>query len=134
MGMKQALRRTLILAAIMSLALLAGCGGSTVTQTTKTEHYNVQLSLDGTGSGERTATITVNDFAGQPITADSVVLAPVMQQMGMALPETTAQMIAPGQYQAKGEFFQMVGEWRMDVRVSAGGNQEVADFKVQVAQ
>jgi hypothetical protein len=134
MRMKQTLRRILILAALTSLALLAGCGGSGVTQTTKTEHYNVQLSLDGVDVGERTATITVNDFAGQPITADKVVLSTVMQQMGMAAPEMTAQMIAPGRYQAKGEFFSMVGEWRVDVRVSAGGNDEVADFRIQVAQ
>lgn len=132
--MKQIVRRILILAALTSLALLAGCGGSGVTQTTKTEHYSVQLSLDGTDFGERTATIAVNDFAGQPITADAVVLSPVMQQMGMAAPEMTAQMIAPGRYQVKGEFFSMVGEWRMDVRVSVGGNDEVADFRIQVAQ
>ncbi len=92
------------------------------------------MSLDGTNFGEHTATIDVSDLAGKPVAADKVVISPLMQQMGMASPELTAQPIAPGRYQAKGEFFAMEGEWRVGVRVSAGGADEVADFKIQVAQ
>jgi len=33
-----------------------------------------------------------------------------------------------------GEFFSMSGEWDVDVRVSAGGSEEVANFKVQATQ
>ena len=57
-----------------------------------------------------------------------------MAQMGMAAPEATAQMVAPGRYQAKGEFFSMVGEWRVDVRIDANGMEEVARFNVQATQ
>ena len=66
--------------------------------------------------------------------ADEVVLAPVMESMGMAAPETIAQPTDPGDYQAKGEFFSMIGEWRINVRVNVGGNEEVARFTIQTTQ
>ena len=119
---------------IVLFILLAGCDGSGVTQTSQTEHYTVQLNLDGTGFGQRTATITVNDVAGQPVVADQVVISPVMEQMGMLAPEATAQATEPGRYQAKGEFFSMIGEWQLNVRVSVGGKEEIARFVVQAVQ
>ena len=118
--------------ALLALFALVGCGSTGITRTTQTEHYKVQLTLDGTGFGERIATIEVSDLAGQPITADQVVLSPLMEVMGMASPEQIAQPIAPGRYQAKGEFFSMTGEWDANVRVTAGGTEETARFKVQV--
>jgi YtkA-like protein len=100
----------------------------------QTEHYKVQLSLDGVGFGAREATVEVHDASGAPVTADQVVVAPVMRQMGMAASEATAEQVGPGRYRASGEFFSMVGEWEIDVRVSAGGAEEVATFKVQSTQ
>jgi hypothetical protein len=120
------------LIAVLALVLM-GCGASSSTQTVQTEHYQVQLTLDGTGFGERTATIEVRDRAGEPVVADQVVIAPVMRQMGMASPEVTAQPVAPGRYQAKGEFFSMTGEWQIDVRIQVNGNEELATFELQVA-
>jgi hypothetical protein len=52
----------------------------------------------------------------------------------MASPEIVAQPVAPGRYQAQGEFFSMLGQWEVDVRVSAGGAEDVARFVVQVEQ
>jgi hypothetical protein len=121
------------LVCVALLVTLAACGGG-VTQTSQTEHYKVQLSLDGTGFGERTATIEVQNLAGAPVTADQVMLSSTMRQMGMAVPDVVAQPIAPGRYQARGEFFSMIGEWDVDVRVSVGGAEEVANFKTQVSQ
>jgi hypothetical protein len=117
---------------LLALLALVSCGSTSITQTKQTEHYKVQLTLDGTGFGERTATIEVSDLAGQPVTADQVVLSPIMEVMGMASPEQIAQPLAPGRYQAKGEFFSMIGEWDVDVRVTAGGAEETARFKAQV--
>ena len=116
------------------LAILSACGGSGFTQTARTEHYMVQLSLDSVGFGQREATIDLHDASGNPVAADKVVLTSVMHQMGMAAPETDAQSIAPGRYRATGEFFSMIGEWELDVRVSAGGAEEVATFKIPVTQ
>jgi hypothetical protein len=124
----------LLIAVVACVALLAACSETGFTQTSKTAHYTVQLSLDGTGFGQRTATIAVSDTAGQPVVANEVVLAPVMESMGMAAPETIAQPTDPGDYQAKGEFFSMVGEWRINVRVNVGGNEEVARFTIQTTQ
>ena len=121
---------------IMSLVLLftlAACG-SGITQTAQTERYTVEITLDGASFGERTATIAVNDRSGQPAAVDQVVLAPVMESMGMAAPELTAQPIAPGRYQIKGEFFSMIGEWQVNVRVSAAGKDDIARFLFQVQQ
>lgn len=123
------------LAIIAVLAIiLSACGGNGITQTSQTQRYQLQLTLDGLGFGQRTATIAVRDSGGQPVAADQVVIAPVMQQMGMAAPEIVAQPVAPGRYQAQGEFFSMLGQWEVDVRVSAGGAEDVARFVVQVDQ
>ena len=121
---------------ILSLILifaLAACG-SGITQMAQTERYNIEITLDRASFGERTATIAVNDRSGQPAAVDQVVLAPVMESMGMASPELTAQPTAPGRYQVKGEFFSMIGEWQMNVRVSAAGKDDLARFLFQVQQ
>jgi len=115
-------------------ASLSACGGSGITQTSKTAHYTVQLALDGTGFGRRTATITITDTSGQPVIANEVVLTPVMESMGMAAPESIAQPTDPGDYQAQGEFFSMIGEWQLDVRVNVDGNEEIARFAVQATE
>lgn len=129
-----ALRLLLGLAAAALLAALAACGGSASTQTVQTERYKVQLTLDDLRVGARTATIEISDVAGNPVAAEAVVVAPTMIAMGMASPEMAAQMIAPGRYEARGAFFSMLGEWEFDVRVSAGGSEDVARFKLQVVE
>ncbi len=121
---------------ILSLALmltLAACG-SGITQTAQTDRYTIAITLDSASFGERTATIAVNDHSGQPAAVDQVVVAPVMAAMGMAEPEMTAQPTAPGRYQIKGDFFSMIGEWQMNVRVSAAGKDDMARFLFQVQQ
>jgi hypothetical protein len=116
------------------LLVLAGCGTSVVTQTARTEHYTVQMSLDGVGFGAHEMTIELRDGANNPATVDQVVIAPIMPQMGMADPEMIAQSIGPGRYRASGDFFSMIGEWEINVRISAGGAEELTTFKVQTTQ
>src|SRR5215217_1938589 len=99
--------RHLVILSLILLFTLAACG-SGITQTAQTERYTIALTLDSASFGERTATITVNDRAGQPAAVDEVVLAPVMQSMGMASPELVAQSSAPGRYQVRGDFFSMI--------------------------
>ena len=113
-------------------ALLAACGGSGVVQTAQTATYNVKLALDAASFGQRTATIELSDKSGQPAQAEQVVIAPLMESMGMASPEQTAQPLGNGRYQVQGEFFSMVGEWEFDVRISRGGAEEIARFKLPV--
>ena len=43
-----------------------------------------------------------------------------------------AQPLGDGRYQVKGEFFSMLGEWEFDVKITKGGQEEVARFKVPV--
>ena len=119
--------------ALLLVFTLAACG-SGITQMAQTERYNIAITLDSASFGERTATIAVNDRSGQPAAVDQVVLAPVMPSMGMAAPEMTAQPTAPGRYQIKGEFFSMIGEWQVNVRVSAAGKDDMARFLFQVQQ
>lgn len=64
---------------VTCLSLLAACGSSGITQTAQTERFAVRLALDGAGFGPRVATIDVNDSSGQPVVADEVVIAPVME-------------------------------------------------------
>ena len=121
----------LVILSLILLFTLAACG-SGITQTAQTERYTIALTLDSASFGERTATIAVNDRSGQPAAVDQVVLAPVMEAMGMAAPELTALPTAPGRYQIKGEFFSMIGEWQLNVRVSAAGKDDQARFLFQV--
>src|SRR5213594_2482649 len=119
-GRKNDQQTVKIRCALLLVFTLAACG-SGITQTAQTERYNIAITLDSASFGERTATIAVSDRSGQPAAVDQVVLAPVMPSMGMAAPEMTAQPTAPGRYQIKGEFFSMIGEWQVNVRVSAAG-------------
>lgn len=116
----------------MMIALLVACGGSGFRQTVETDSYRVQLGLDGTDFNSHTATVKVQDKSGRPVAVDQVVVAPIMEAMGMVSPEQIAQPLGDGSYQAQGEFFSMLGEWEFDVRISAGGKDEVARFKVPV--
>jgi hypothetical protein len=124
---------SLVIFSLLLVFTLAACGGG-ITQTAQTERYSVALTLDSASFGERTATIAVNDRSGQPATVDQVVFAPVMPSMGMADPEMTAQPTGPGRYQIKGDFFSMIGEWQVNVRVSAAGKDDTAQFVFQVQQ
>src|SRR5690242_18501780 len=80
------------------LALLAACGGSGFTQTVDTDSYRVQLNLDGTDFNSHTATIKVQGKSGQPAAVDQVVVAPIMEAMGMAAPEQVAKPNGDGSY------------------------------------
>src|SRR5688500_2678461 len=44
---------------VLLAAILSACGGSGLTQTSQTQRYQLQLTLDGLGFGQRTATIEV---------------------------------------------------------------------------
>lgn len=117
---------------VVLLVVLVGCGPTTTTtQTLKTERHIMQLALDGTGLGERVATIDIKTLADQPIPNGEVVVLPSMEQMSMESPEVTAQQVAPGRYEARGEFFTMLGEWELSVRVHTEEGQDAATFKVR---
>ncbi len=124
-------RWLIVLALLFSMA---ACGGSGYSQTAQTDSYTIQLALDGTDFAERTATIDLRDRAGKPVDRAQVVVAPIMESMGMVSPEQTARSLGDGRYQARAAFFSMIGEWEFDVRVDAGGKQETARFKVPVQQ
>jgi hypothetical protein len=126
------LRPAFFFISVLFLSLLLGACGSGFAQTVDTDSYHVQLSLDGVDFDQHTATITVQDKSGQPAAVDQVVVAPIMEAMGMVSPEQTAQPLGDGRYRVQGQFFSMLGDWEFDVRVSAGGKQEVARFKVPV--
>lgn len=119
---------------VVALIALAACGSSGSSGYSQTASYSVRLGIDGDGFDERTATIDVRDSANQPVDGAQVVVAPLMESMGMASPEQVAQPLGSGRYQVKGAFFSMIGEWEFDVRISAGGKEEVARFKVPVQE
>jgi len=124
-----------LLAIIGILILLTACGSAQgYRQAVEGDRYHVELSLDGVGSGERTASLELRDKAGQPVDADPVVLLPVMRSMGMASPEISAVRVAPGRYEARGEIFTMAGDWEIDVRLGSGGDEETVSFKVATTE
>ena len=123
--------RRLVCALALMLLVLMACGGA-APQSVQTESYTLTLRMSGAGLDSRTVTLDIVDGAGQPVRADSVVLAPIMRDMGMASPEVTLQPSGAGQYTASGPFFSMLGTWELDVRVTAGGTVETAVFAVAV--
>lgn len=126
--------RSIILLCIYTVLLigLAGCGAvSPVAQRAQTDHYVIQLDLDHTGLGHRTATITVMTPQNQPVSDGAVTLTPSMHDMGMIGQVISAQPIAPGRYQAQGELFSMLGHWGIDVQVNSALANESATFLVK---
>ena len=120
---------------LAALSALAACGGASAnSQTAQTARYTVQLSVEGAKLGNGAAMIEVRDASGQPAQVDSVVVAPTMKSMGMASPEVTAQQIEKGRFRAEGITFSMLGDWQLDVRVSAGGSDDMASFKQPITQ
>jgi hypothetical protein len=93
----------------------------------KTPSYSVSLHLDGATLGQRTATIRLS--GPEP---SRVILSPAMPQMGMAGIEAVAAKVDEGRYEARGEFFSMLGDWRIAVRIDGPSGQEVATFDVEV--
>jgi hypothetical protein len=126
------LRPAFFFISLLLVSLFVAACGNGFAQTVDTDSYRVQLSLDGVDFDQHTATITVQDKSGQAAAVDQVVVAPIMEAMGMVSPEQTAQPLGDGRYRVQGQFFSMLGDWEFDVRVSAGGKQEVARFKVPV--
>ena len=51
----------------------------------------------------------------------------------MSGPSIVADEVGTGRYEAKGEFFTMLGEWRLAVRIEGGGttSDEQAVFTVE---
>lgn len=125
------MRRYVIVALLALAALLTACGGDGA-QTARAGSYTVTLRMDEAAVGQRTAVIEVKDAQGQPAAVDSVVVAPVMRDMGMASPEIAAAPDGPGRYTAGAIEITMVGQWELDVRISAGGAEETATFIIRV--
>jgi hypothetical protein len=93
----------------------------------KTASYTVSLQLDGATLGQRTATIELS--GPQP---SQVVLSPAMPQMDMTGRETVATKVDEGRYEARGEFFSMLGDWEIAIRIDGPSGREVATFTVEV--
>jgi nitrogen fixation protein FixH len=123
----------IIVCALISL-LLAGCGGTgEPRQTSATASFRVTLALDAARFGDRTATVEVHDLAGNPVHDAQVTIVPTMPSDGMASPEAVARPAGDGRYQApKSIALTMLGEWHLDVRITAQGKTEVARFVWQV--
>jgi YtkA-like len=111
--------------------LLVACAGG-ITQTSQTERFTIVMAIDGQTVAPRIITMTITDKNGSPATVDSVVVAPVMQEMGMASPEMTATALGNGRYEIKGAPFSMLGIWELNLRISAAGKEDTTSFKVEV--
>ena len=115
-------RRLLPPAATVALvAIAAACQEpEPLSLESETQSYRVQLDLDGASLGRRTATIEVTDANRRPVAAEHVVVSAIMADMDMTGPSVVADEVRTGRYEAKGEFFTMLGEWTLAVRIDGG--------------
>jgi mono/diheme cytochrome c family protein/Tol biopolymer transport system component len=92
-----------------------------VAQTTQVDNLSITMQLDNPVVGERTVEVAVKDAAGNPVDAQSVRLRFTMVEMDMGVSELDAQPVGGGRYQARGPFFTMVGDWKVDATVERAG-------------
>jgi hypothetical protein len=117
---------------VLLLCLLVACGLGAITQTNQTQRFTVVMSIDGQTVAPRIITLTITDKNGNPAQVDSVILAPVMREMGMASPEMTATALGNGRYEIKGQPFSMLGVWELAFRISAAGQEDTTSFMVEI--
>jgi nitrogen fixation protein FixH len=128
------MRKLLIIIVVGLMALLlVGCGSSPISQQALGEQYQVRLTLDAATRGNRNIQIELRDQAGQPVSADSVIIAPSMVGMSHAQSELVATLAAPGLYRASGELFSMTGTWELAVAVRQGPINETVTFTINVS-
>ena len=129
--MKQISRMISTVIIMLVVMCLTACGGNT-TFTQRTANYTVKLSFDRLAIGDRTATVEITDQSGQPISANTVTLAPTMLSMGMASPAVRAQPTSGGRYIGEKVLLSMAGEWEVDITIQAVKAIETARFTFTV--
>jgi len=85
-----------------------------VAQTAQSGDLRVTLHIDDTMVGTRVIDVLVDDAEGQPADVSDVRLRIAMREMDMGQTEITAQPVGRGHFQAKGQFFSMVGTWGVE--------------------
>lgn len=118
------------IAAGVALALVVIAGSACqapppVELAAQTRSYTVNLNLDAASLGPRVATIRI--AGGEPV---HVIVASSMVKMPMPGPTIVASKVDDDEYEARAEFFTMLGEWRLEVRLTGQGVDEVATFDV----
>ena len=111
------MRRWLAVLVCLTTLMTACQAPEPVSLEKQTSSYRVRLRFDATTLGQRTATVSLSNTDDQPVDADKVTLIPAMSDMNMTGPETQATRVETGRYEATAEFFTMLGEWRITVRI-----------------
>jgi mono/diheme cytochrome c family protein/Tol biopolymer transport system component len=92
-----------------------------VTQTVQAGELRVSLQMDDAAIGQRVADLKIADAAGKPVDVAAVRLRFSMIGMDMGATEIDAQPVGAGHYQARGQFFTMVGDWAIQATVMRDG-------------
>ncbi len=85
-----------------------------VAQTAAAGDLRVTLRIDDTIVGTRVIDVSVTDAKGQPADVSDLRLRFSMLDMNMGLSEIQAQPVGQGHFQARGQFFSMVGNWAIE--------------------
>jgi len=114
-----------VFAIVVLLIAVVGLGGwligrnsrplaTGVAQTAAAGDLRVTLRIDDTTVGTRVIDVTVADAEGQPADVSDLRLRFSMRDMNMGLSEIQAQPVGRGHFQARGQFFSMVGNWAVE--------------------
>lgn len=95
---------------------------------------HVTLRIDDMAVGTRVIDVMVADTAGAPVDVSDLRLRFSMLDMNMSQSEIQAQQVGRGHYQARGQFFSMVGNWSVEAVVLRANQQQVqVPFKLAIA-
>jgi YtkA-like protein len=130
------MRITFGVAAAVVVGLLAWLlwpsGNDATVLTADTAQHSVRLSVTDPKQGVNSIGLRITDHSGQPATVDSVMVEPVMPQMGHALTPVVAGAQAPGDYQAADTELPMPGQWEITVSLHAASGTEQVVFPLLV--
>lgn len=105
-----------------------------IAQTAQANGLNVTLRIDEQALGTRVLDVAVTNAAGQAADVGELRLRFSMLDMDMGISEVVAQPTGKGRFQARGQFFSMVGSWQVDAVIAQVGQSEVqVPFTVAIA-
>jgi Tol biopolymer transport system component/mono/diheme cytochrome c family protein len=124
-----------IIAVVLAWLVVSNATSTTMAfeQTRRVGDLEFTLQVSQQTMGEALYMVSVRTANGQPVELERLQLEFLMTEMEMGKILVDADQVVPGQYQARGLFFNMAGLWQIDVLArTMAGNDQVVRFELPV--